>query len=474
MVVRVVVPERAERWHDVVVSALENARGVEVEVEVVPADEPRRPQTGLLSLYARLDGWAGGGPPPRPRPGGERAPAAVVDLVGGAAPGGAPVIAPHPPRLDARALLGGLARGERTLRLEARVATGGGTRVAAAGRIAVARLSARRTADRAAPRMAALVVRALAQLDGGEPVTDGGPAPADPSSARVALLLARAAAASVRASTTVVEWRVARGRASSPWPFEVPGSRVPVPAPAGHWYADPFVARTEAGTFVFVEDFDEALGRASLAVVGPDGGPALPILSAPYHLSYPLVFAHDGTWFMTPESGAAREIVLHRCDAFPATWSRDTVLLDGVEAYDPTLLQHDGRWWLFFASGTPGAADDELNVWFADDLRGPYEPHPRNPVVSDVVGARPAGRVVAADGRLLRPGQDGSREYGGAIVVHEIDELTTSAYREHPVARIDGRSVGAAGTHTLDRAGDVVVVDTKHRVLRRPARRARP
>jgi hypothetical protein len=251
----------------------------------------------------------------------------------------------------------------------------------------------------------------------------------------------------------------------------VPSSWRSIAAPGGHFYADPFVVVRDETTFVFVEDFDRALGRASISVVDPVAGGGTPILTADHHLSYPFVFADEGSWYLVPESAAAREVVLHRCDRFPDRWSRDTVLLEGIEAYDPTLLQHEGRWWLFFASGTPGAPDDELHVWHADALRGPYRPHPGNPVVSTVAGARPAGRIAVAGSRMLRPGQDGSREYGGAIVVNEIDELTPSAYREHVVSRIDGGVVGAPGTHTWNRVGDIVVVDTKHRAVRLPRRR---
>jgi hypothetical protein len=287
----------------------------------------------------------------------------------------------------------------------------------------------------------------------------------------VAVLLGRAAAAAVKVAATEVDWRVAYGTAPSADPFAVPSSWQPVDAPAGHFYADPFVVVSDGKTFVFVEDFDHALGRASIAVVDLAARSATPILTADHHLSYPFVFADDGSWYLVPESAAAREVVLYRCDRFPDRWSRDTVMLEGIEAYDATLLQHDGRWWLFFASGTPGAPDDELHVWHADGLRGPYRPHPGNPVASTVVGARPAGRIAVAGGRILRPGQDGSREYGGAIVVSEVDELTPAAYREHTVARIDGGVVGAPGTHTWNRAGDVVVVDTKHRAVRLPRRR---
>jgi hypothetical protein len=172
---------------------------------------------------------------------------------------------------------------------------------------------------------------------------------------------------------------------------------------------------------------------------------------------------------MLPEQATTGRITLLRCEEFPRRWVDDTVLLDGVRAYDPTLVQHEGLWWLFFAAGTDTSPDDELHVWCSPSLRGPFTAHPANPVVSNVVGARPAGRIVQSDGRLLRPGQDGSGEYGRAIVVNEILALTPTEYAERPLTTVTAQALGAAGIHTINAAAAVVVVDTKHRVLRRRA-----
>ena len=469
--VRVVVDAVPPPWQQTIVAELRAVADVRLE----PSARAPGTRSHAVALYARLDRWEP--PAGESAAGAEEGPAdAVVDLTGaGGHVSDVPVLVPEPARLDEEELLGRLGRGERTLRLAVRrVHPDGSAVVAAESTIALVRLSARRSSARAAPRLAALMVRAVEGLGGHDlpaAAAASAEAPARPTTGGIVRLLGRAAVAAVKVAVSQVDWRVAHGTTSSPDPFAAPSSLRALSAPAGHFYADPFVVSTPQGAHVFVEDFDHAAGYASIAVVDLTSGAATTILDTGKHLSYPFVFADDGTWYVVPESAAAREVVLHRCERFPDRWTRDTVLLEGVEAYDGTLLRHEGRWWLFFAAGTRGAPDDELHVWFADALRGPYAPHPLNPVVSTVVGARPAGRIAVHDGRLLRPGQDGSREYGGAIVVNEIDELTPTAYREHLVARIDGAVVGAPGTHTWNRAGDVVVVDTKHRAVRLPRRR---
>jgi len=397
----------------------------------------------------------------------------VVDLTtGGLEPAaGTTVLRLDPPELGERALWRILVAREPTLRIAIVARRDGRTWTAAESTVKLARFSARASSATAISRTAALLGRALRSL--GEAPPDEPPpqaaAPARPTPASALRFAVAGAASLVRSRTTTIDWRVAVGEADPSDPFAIPQSLRPLPAPPGRFYADPFLAHAGGRTFAFVEDFDLQAGRASISAVDVATGEAVPVLATGSHLSYPFVFEHEGDWYLVPESAAARDVVLYRCESFPDRWVRDTVLFDGVEAYDTTLLRHGGLWWLFYASGTPGSGfDDELHVWFSPSLRGPYESHPRNPVTSTVRGARPAGALVEADGRLLRPGQDGSREYGGGIVVHEVELLTTTEYRERAVRVVDGSLLGARGVHTISRAGGLVAVDTKHRPLRRP------
>ena len=75
-------------------------------------------------------------------------------------------------------------------------------------------------------------------------------------------------------------------------------------------------------------------------------------------------------------------------------------------------------------------------------------------------------RCAALAGGTIRPAQDGSGEYGRAIVVNEILALTPTDYNEQPVATLTADDLGADGIHTLDLSGDLAVIDTKHRVRR--------
>jgi hypothetical protein len=184
-------------------------------------------------------------------------------------------------------------------------------------------------------------------------------------------------------------------------------------------------------------------------------------LERDYHLSYPFTFDWEGSTYMIPETAGARTVELYRAERVPDRWRLERVLLHDIRAADATLLRHDGLFWLFAAVAVPGGAiTDELCVFWATDLHGEWTAHPGNPVVSDVRRARPAGRIFSAGGRLVRPAQDCSERYGGAIVFHSIDELSTTAYRESVIRRFTGDGInGILGTHTYNRSETLEVID---------------
>jgi len=241
-----------------------------------------------------------------------------------------------------------------------------------------------------------------------------------------------------------------------------------LPPPRGHFYADPCIVTQEGRDFLFFEDFDYATELGNIACVefsaqGPLGEPRL-ILQTGSHLSYPFVFEADGIWYMIPESGAARRVSLYRAREFPWQWEHVADLLEGHNAVDATLWRHQGRWYLFTAiAESGGIVHDELFLFHAGALTGPWLPHPCNPVVSDVGRARPAGALFLRDGRLIRPAQDCAINYGRAVVFNEVLELSPQNYRERALGRLDGSwHRGLHGCHTYSTNGRIEVVDGKY------------
>jgi hypothetical protein len=238
-----------------------------------------------------------------------------------------------------------------------------------------------------------------------------------------------------------------------------------LPDPGTHFYADPFPIVYQGRTFIFVEDLDHRTNKGVISVIpfGSDGpsGPACPVLEEPWHLSYPFVFERDGQLWMIPESSSNRTVTLYRAERFPDRWVKEADLLTGIEASDATLVDHDGKLWMFASVRDGiGSCSDRLSIFHASALHGPWEPHPGNPVVTDQRSARPAGAFVRRNGRLLRPVQDCSRGYGTGIGLAEVTRLDTEGYSQVVHATLEappdwpGRRF-----HTLNRAGQIEVID---------------
>ena len=253
------------------------------------------------------------------------------------------------------------------------------------------------------------------------------------------------------------QWFIAYGRGSAP--------PTPIMPPPGRFYADPFLFQRDGRRYVFFEDYDGTSGRAAISYLeiderGRHRSPQL-ALRQDCHLSYPFVFADGDDVYLLPETAGHRTVELYRAARFPGDWTLERVLLNDVTATDATLLREDDRWWLFVALAVDGGRPiDELCLFSSDSLHGEWEPHPLNPVVSDVRSARPAGRIFSRNGHLIRPGQDCSEVYGGRLVFNRIDVLSPTEYREEPIGAIEPAvDTGNLRTHSYDSDGTYEVLD---------------
>jgi hypothetical protein len=204
------------------------------------------------------------------------------------------------------------------------------------------------------------------------------------------------------------------------------------------------------------------------------------VLVEPFHLSYPYVFQHRSDHYMIPESAEAGAIRLYRADPFPRRWVWVTDLVTGPEYRDNCVFQHDGRWWMFTHTSTDQGT---LRLFHAPELTGAWVEHPRSPVVAaDRRIARPAGRIVSMDGRLLRFAQDCRVTYGASVAAFEIARLTPDAYEEIEFAGnpiLTGgeprwnRGMHHLDPHQLEDGTWIACVDKWTNRLRRPREIAR-
>jgi hypothetical protein len=308
--------------------------------------------------------------------------------------------------------------------------------------------------------------------------------------ALIARLAARYAIHQVRDRVEYRQWALAYrfGRPSAADKEPVPNLighqfRLLVP-PVDRIWADPFPVRVDGRHYVLFEECPYATGKGHIALmaIDPDGttSPPVPVLERDYHLSYPFVFEWQGAQYMVPESSANGTVDLYRATRFPQEWRWERTLIAGPALVDATLAEIGGRWWMFANSPAVPEARyesrswDELHLFVADSPLGPWTPHPRNPVVSDVRRARPAGRLFQRDGVWYRPAQNCAGLYGAALSLQRITRLDMEAYEEAPVTTLSPSwRRGIIGAHTVNAAGDLTVIDVRLRRWGRPDRSRR-
>jgi hypothetical protein len=225
----------------------------------------------------------------------------------------------------------------------------------------------------------------------------------------------------------------------------------------GKFVADPFMIRIDSSWYMFFEVMNADNRKGEIAVAtSRDGLQWLYrqiVLREPFHLSYPYVFEWDGQVYMVPETRGANAVILYRADSFPDKWSAVASLIP-VNAADPSLFHNAEGWWMFVCPAP--FAHDVLRLYYSDQLAGPWLEHPMSPIVSGSRRtARPGGRVLTFEGRVVRYTQDCFPVYGTAVRAFDITGLTRSAYFERenpssPVLGATGTGWNGRGMHHLD------------------------
>jgi hypothetical protein len=255
--------------------------------------------------------------------------------------------------------------------------------------------------------------------------------------------------------------------------------------PSRGYFADPFhcpetgANNPKPTTSVMVEEYDYAGAKGSISWLSlrkeqgslriDDRGSAIAL---PMHLSYPYIFRYDGVVYCVPECWQSHAISLYRAVDPPRVWQKLATLVDAFDGVDPTLFQHEGRWWLLCSSRHQGSLHN-LFIWYADTLLGPWRPHDGNPVKNDVRSSRPAGTPFAHEGHLYRPTQDCSRTYGGRVLLNRINKLTPEEFAEESVREICPIAPYSDGVHTLSSCGEMTLIDGKRVVIKSPFRAIR-
>jgi hypothetical protein len=200
--------------------------------------------------------------------------------------------------------------------------------------------------------------------------------------------------------------------------------------------ADPFMLWAEPNWYMFFEVLNQQTQRGEIGLAMSQDTVNWTyekiILAEAFHLSYPYVFQWQNEYYLMPESFEANAVRLYKATEFPFKWSFVGNLLEG-RFLDTSVFRYADKWWLM-AETNPEDKFDTLRLYYADDLLGNWIEHPQSPIVKDNAHiARPGGRVIVMDDKIIRYTQDCAPDYGTQVRAFEILELTTTSYHEREV-----------------------------------------
>src|SRR5579883_3504327 len=230
--------------------------------------------------------------------------------------------------------------------------------------------------------------------------------------------------------------------------------------------ADPSLVPSRNGLRILCEEFNwfSEAGRILEIRSASDGSFACGTVAIDegVHMSYTFTFQYGDNLYCIPECNKRKEVPLYRWDEEAQRWLYEGALLRGIEAVDATVFEAYGAWWLFHSMSS-GVGRWSLYIWKASDPRGPWQPHPANPVKTDVSSSRTAGKPFWHKGQLYRPAQDLRKCYGSALVINRIDVLSLTEFHETTVRRVspDPNWPYPHGIHTLNSNGELTVIDAK-------------
>lgn len=233
------------------------------------------------------------------------------------------------------------------------------------------------------------------------------------------------------------------------------------------YMADPFVANINSQNIIFFEEMDYVKNRGKISFLNMEDLLRHVDTKTAYepclHVSYPYILSHEGETYCIPESAQSGTVDLFKVES-PKNWKKICTLIDDVSAVDPTIVEYNGTFWLFFTNAQ--YHDSMLCLWYADSLMGDWKPHKNNPVKVDIRSSRPAGTPFRSNGTLYRPAQKCDKKYGEAIIINRVDNISVDDYAEQPVRTIDsGMMPGVDGVHTLASGGGKIMVDGRFKTL---------
>ena len=226
-----------------------------------------------------------------------------------------------------------------------------------------------------------------------------------------------------------------------------------------YWAADPFVYEYGDDVYVFAElyDYVSRKGIIGYYILNKANSKWTPVITEPYHLSFPYVFREDDQIFIMPESSQSSSLYLYRAVDFPDHWEKCEDLRSNVKYVDTTPFLAFGR----KMGLTYGMGDHNLRILdFSDGEDRVVE-------TTHTELKRPAGYFDFQRG--IRAAQNCEEDYGKGLILYHFIMGEDLSYQEEEIRRVFPQDLKLTkklyldGIHTYNASKNYEVVDIKTR-----------
>lgn len=244
-------------------------------------------------------------------------------------------------------------------------------------------------------------------------------------------------------SSTENDWAIGIIHGNYPFDFSIKTLSDPVitaedvsDVPAT-FVADPFLYFQKDKGYLFFEVFNGKTSQGDIGLAISDNYKDWHyekiVIDEKYHLSYPYVFKYNNEIYLIPESAESDGLYLYKAINFPYTWIKVRKLLEGKFG-DHGIIEYNKKWWLFV--GAEPRLNNSLRLFYSDSLFGYFKEHKLSPVIKNNPSkARPGGRLIVYNNKVIRFAQNCKESYGKSLSVFQIDELTDTSYHETDMFR---------------------------------------
>lgn len=238
--------------------------------------------------------------------------------------------------------------------------------------------------------------------------------------------------------------------------------------PKWAWAADPFLVEYKGRLFLFAELFlykserNGVIGYCEFNGHGFDDWKVT--MDRHWHLSYPNVWVQDEKLYMCPETYQAEEVSIYELVSFPDQWRKVYILLDDGRYVDNTFMRYEGKDYLFTYKLSGSAINGKLLLYRIMENGKLSDPIC---VSEDIGNARPGGKIIYNNNKVIRVSQDSKNGYGSGLVFSEVLNVFP-VYKEKEIIRICPEDIVGnwkrriKGIHTYNICGDLEVIDLKY------------